>query len=173
MLEKAITYRDFDGNERTDTFYFHLSKTDLAEWSFATMDGGLDVYLKMIIASENSTEILKAFQTIIKKSVGMKTADGRRFVKNDDILGEFLESNAYQELFMELMQRPDYAAEFVAALLPPDLAEKAVDARNEPREYSHQELLDMDDQQFSRIAGDPKHMSRDHLMIAYERKNRV
>ena len=31
MFKKTITYTDFNGNERTEDFYFHLSKAELAE----------------------------------------------------------------------------------------------------------------------------------------------
>ena len=40
MLKKTITYTDFDDNERTEDFYFHLSKAEIAEMELSE-NGGL------------------------------------------------------------------------------------------------------------------------------------
>lgn len=174
MLAKTINYTDFNGDTHSETFYFHLSKRDLVEMSLDVIGTDLSAYLENIVASNNPSEILHAFQEILAASIGVKSEDGKRFIKNDEIRQAFLESNAYEELFMELMTNEKYAAEFIQGILPSDLAEKAVEARNEPKEWTHQELLDMDSKQFEMVAGhNPKDMSRDHLLIAMERKNRV
>lgn len=172
MLKKTITYRDYDDVERTEDFYFHLTQAELTQLAFS-VDGGLEEYLKVITKSQNNSEILSMFQKIIAMAIGVRSEDGRRFIKTDEIRDDFLQTNAYQELFMELMMNPSYAVEFIRGALPSDLAEKAIDIQNQPREYTHRELLNMDEIEFRRVVGDdPKDMSRDHLLIAMERKNR-
>ena len=32
MLKKEITYEDFDGNERTETFLFNLTDAEVLDW---------------------------------------------------------------------------------------------------------------------------------------------
>jgi hypothetical protein len=168
MLEKTITYTDFFGEKQTETFYFHLGKADLTEMSFLTPDG-LAGYLRTIIDEENSQEILRFFKEIVAKSIGQRTADGKRFIKNDAITAEFMETNAYEELFMELMTNETYAAEFIKAILPADLVE-AAEAEME-HDYSEDELLAMDDDQFAAVAGRLMNMDRSHLVVAMKRRN--
>jgi hypothetical protein len=172
MLKKTITYEDYNGVERTEDFYFHLNKSDLVIWTAETMGAGLEVYFKSVLARGNHSEILAVFQRLIQMSIGVKSPDGREFIKNDEVREAFINTNAYQDLFMELMEDSAAAAEFVNGIMPTG-SRKNVNARNEPREYSHDELLSMDENQFLAIAGDPKHMSREHLMVAFERKTRI
>jgi len=177
MLELPITYEDFDGNERTDTFFFHLSQTSITEIVMGVLgfdapkEVDVEEILKAIVARGNAAEIISTFQNFIRKSVGMKSADGVRFVQDPDFVNGFMESNAYQELFMRLMQDDEFRDKFFLGILPAKLAEKAVQARNQPHQYSDRELLEMDEEQFRRVAGtDPMGMSKEHLLIAMRRK---
>ena len=45
MLKKTITYTDFNGKQRTETFYFNLTKAEVAEME-ATVDGGFSTMLE-------------------------------------------------------------------------------------------------------------------------------
>lgn len=117
MFKKTIKYTDFDGNERKEDFYFNLTKAELLEMQMS-MDGGLKGYLERIIKTQSQPELIKMFKEIIMRAYGEKSADGRRFMKNDEIRQNFECSEAYSELFMELATDSDAAAEFVNALLP-------------------------------------------------------
>ena len=117
MLTKAITYTDYDGESRTENFYFNLTKAELAELNLTT-EGGLQNVIQRIIDSKNIPEITKWFKKIILMSYGEKSPDGRRFIKNKDLTEEFLQTEAYSELFMQLLTDEKNASDFINGLLP-------------------------------------------------------
>ena len=57
MIKKTVTYTDFDGNERTEDFFFHLTEQELTEWQFS-IDGGLSGALERIINSKDQKKII-------------------------------------------------------------------------------------------------------------------
>jgi hypothetical protein len=117
LLKKTITYEDFNGTQRTEDFYFHLSRADLVEMQLSKQ-GGLDKWLQNIIDSEDGAMIMSEFKKLILDSYGQKSDDGKRFIKTQELRDEFLASEAYSVLFMELCTQQDKAAEFVNGLLP-------------------------------------------------------
>ena len=131
MIKKTITYTDYDGNERTEDFYFNLSKPELIEMQ-ASETGGLEKKIEKISKEQDIKKIIELMKEIIKKSYGVKSDDGKRFIKNDEILDEFMQSEAYSELFMALATDADAASEFINGILPKGLAEevKKIEAKN-------------------------------------------
>lgn len=117
MLTKAITYTDYDGNERTENFMFNLTKAELAELNLTT-EGGLQVAIQKIIDSKDIPEITKWFKKIIMMAYGEKSLDGRRFIKSEELTEEFLQTEAYSELFMELLSDENAAANFISGIVP-------------------------------------------------------
>ena len=117
MLTKSITYTDYNGEQRTETFYFNLTKAELAELNLST-EGGLQNVLQKIIDSKNVPEITKWFKKIIVMAYGEKSPDGRRFIKNRELTEEFLQTEAYSELFMELLSNDEAASDFVNGIIP-------------------------------------------------------
>lgn len=131
MLKKTITYPDLDGNPVTEDFYFNLSKAEIAEMELSHKDG-LSGYLNTIVESQDGSEIIATFKTIIATSVGVRSEDGKRFIKNDEIRDNFLQTNAYSELFMELATNAEAAAEFIRGIVPADLAKNMVEEAETP-----------------------------------------
>ena len=121
MLKKTITYEDFNGVERKEDFYFNLSKAEIMEMQFGTV-GGLDVMLKKIIDAKDVKSIMDTFKMLILKAYGIKSDDGRRFVKSEEIAKEFEQTEAYSILYMELASDDNAAAEFVNGIIPKDVA---------------------------------------------------
>ena len=121
MLKKSIKYTDYNGVERTEDFYFNLSKAELMEMEMSTA-GGLAETITKIVAAQDQPAIIKLFKELILKAYGEKSADGKRFVKSDEIAAAFSQTEAYSELFMELSTDSDKAAEFVNKIVPADLA---------------------------------------------------
>lgn len=117
MLTKVIPYVDYDGNERSETCYFNLTKAELAELNLTT-EGGLQTVLQKIIDAKNVPELTKWFKKIILMAYGVKSDDGRRFIKSEELTEAFVQTEAYSELFMELITDSEAASKFVNGLLP-------------------------------------------------------
>lgn len=123
MLKKTITYTDYNGNERTEDFYFNLTKAEIMEMEL-TASGGLTEMIKRIIAAQDTPAITKIFKDIVLKAYGHKSPDGKRFIKNDEIREEFAQTEAYSQLFMELVMDSDKAAAFINGVVPADISPK-------------------------------------------------
>ena len=99
MLKKNIKYVDYDGNERTEDFYFNLNKAEVIELQLGTV-GGLTKTLEKIVQEKDASRIIEYFKTLILKAYGEKSADGRRFIKSQELRDAFEQTEAYSELFM-------------------------------------------------------------------------
>lgn len=120
MLKKTITYTDYDGNERTEDYYFNLSKAELLEMEMST-NGGLEKFCQKIIAEKDTKRMMEMWKELILKSYGEKSLDGKRFIKNQELVDSFTQTEAYSELFMELASNADTAAAFVKGIIPKNL----------------------------------------------------
>lgn len=117
MLKKTITYTDYNGNERTEDFYFNLTKAEVMEMEMSTA-GGLETYVKRIIDAQDAPAIIKVFKELILKAYGEKSLDGKRFEKSEEISNAFAQTEAYSKLFMELAINADAASKFVNGIMP-------------------------------------------------------
>lgn len=124
MLKKTITYTDYDGNERSEDFYFNLTKAELMDMELAQA-GGLEEMLNRIISLRDTAKIIAVFKEILLKSVGVKSPDGRRFIKNDEIRDDFSQTEAFSDLYLELVTNVDAATAFITGIVPADLAAEA------------------------------------------------
>lgn len=117
MLKKTITYRDFNDNERTEDFYFNLTAAEITEMEMSTT-GGLAEMIQQIVKAQDMPAILKVFKDLVLRSYGVKSPDGRRFIKSEEISKEFAQTNAYSQLFMELAGDAEKASAFVNGIVP-------------------------------------------------------
>lgn len=117
MLKKTITYTDYNGAERTEDFYFNLSKAEVMEMEMST-SGGLAEMIKKIVAAQDAPAIIKIFKDLVLKAYGEKSPDGKRFIKSEEIATAFSQTEAYSQLFMELATNADEAAKFVNGIVP-------------------------------------------------------
>lgn len=124
MFSKTITYTDYDGESRTETFLFHMSEAEILELEMS-VDGGFSDMINRIVAAKNVPELIKVFKDMILKAYGVKSPDARRFIKSPALSEEFSQTEAYSKFFMELATDATAAAEFVNALIPASLAKKA------------------------------------------------
>jgi len=129
MLKKTITYVDYNGVDRVEPFYFNLTKAEITEMDLLT-EGGLEAMLRKIIDTKDVPSFAKIFKTIILKSYGIKSDDGKRFIKSKELSEEFSQTEAYSELFMELLSDADKAAAFVNEIIPKDVAAEAKKLEN-------------------------------------------
>lgn len=124
MLKKTIKYTDYNGEERTEDFYFNLTKAELTELELR-QSGGLKALLEKIIAERDQDKLVTLFKKIILMAYGEKSLDGRRFIKSEELTKAFTETEAYSELFMELVTDSKAAANFVNGIIPEEIRKNA------------------------------------------------
>lgn len=122
MLKKSITFTDFDGKVRTEDHYFNLNKAEVVKWLTTNGDYTLDKMLERLSTEKNGKKIMEIFEDLIHRSYGRKSLDGRKFEKNEEIWKDFYETEAYSELFMEMVTDAKKASAFVNGIIPADLA---------------------------------------------------
>lgn len=127
MLKKTITYTDYNGSELTEDFYFNLSKAEIMEMEMGTT-GGLAEMITKIVAAQDAPAIIKVFKDLILRAYGEKSADGKRFIKSNELSTAFSQTEAYSQLFMELATDAEAAAAFVNGIIPADMAKEAAAA---------------------------------------------
>lgn len=123
MISKTVTYKDFNGTERKETFYFNLTEAEVTELQLGTV-GGLTDMLQKIVDANDSATLIKVFKDLVLKAYGEKSADGRRFMKSDEIRAAFAETEAYSQIFMELVFDNDAAAKFFNGVIPAGMADR-------------------------------------------------
>jgi hypothetical protein len=120
MLKRNITYETFDGDEVTEPYYFNISKSELVELE-VEFEGGFGAMLQRIVETNDRAGLVREFKKLILMAYGVKSDDGKRFVKSDELRDEFTQTAAYNSLFMELATNDGAAVEFVMGVLPKDM----------------------------------------------------
>lgn len=127
MHKRTMTSVDFNGNERTEDYFFHLSEQEVTEMQL-TVNGGLDEYIRKIVNTQDMPALISIFKDLILKSYGEKSADGKMFIKVDDdghrLANRFAQTQAFSDLFMLLATDADEAAKFVNEIVPKNISEK-------------------------------------------------
>ena len=126
MVVKKIKYTDFNGVEREEEFMFNLTEAEITEMELMT-DGGLSDSIKKIISAQDTPEIIKTFKMLLLKSYGEKSADGRRFIKSEELTEAFTQTNAYSQLFMELATDDKAAIAFINGIIPDSMRERVAE----------------------------------------------
>lgn len=127
MFKKTMTYTDYNGIERTEDFYFNLTKAELVKMQMGTT-GGLDEMMKKLVSTQDVPAIIKIFEDLVLKAYGEKSADGKRFIKTPEITAAFAQTEAYSNLFMELAFDDKAAAEFINGIVPADVSKQMSEA---------------------------------------------
>lgn len=119
MLRETIEYVDYNGKTRTEDFYFNLNEAEIIE--MAAADEDLGEKLKKIVAANDGSEIMRVFKDFLRRAYGEKSEDGRRFTKSPEITEAFMQTEAYNKLFMRLVTDPEYSAKFINGILPKEV----------------------------------------------------
>lgn len=128
MLTKAITYTDYNGVERTENFMFNFNKAELLKMDLFTV-GGLRQMVERIVSTQDIPSLMRLFDEFILKAYGEKSADGKRFVKSEELSKAFSETEAYATLFMSFFDEngAEEASKFLRGVIPADIMQQ-VDA---------------------------------------------
>lgn len=207
MLKQTITFEDYNGEESTETLYFNLTKTELmdlqylvprlAAWKESTAGEPRE------LTREEIQEMLDIVKILIEKSYGVRSDDGKRFVKSPALFEAFQQMAVYDSFVFGLFENPQKAVDFMTGIMPKDLVEQVTlssengknnvvvdqkarsvlgvaDLPPEPvqekrfNDFSRQQLLEMSDEEFAKLVPEKANdMSRDQLVVAMERKSRA
>ena len=121
MYKYTAKYTDYDDVEREEDLYFNLSKAELMRMEMSQY-GGMEALLKKIVKEQDTKRIYNMFEEIVQSSYGVKSDDGRRFIKNPEVLDNFIQTEAYSELIMKMLNDPDFANEFIKGIFPKDIS---------------------------------------------------
>lgn len=119
MRKETITYTDYNGLEKTEDFYFHFTEAELMELELTT-HGGLVETMQQMVKSKDVPSIVSSVKNILLKAYGVKSPDGRRFIKSPELSTEFSQTPAYSILWMQIVQDDKKAAEFFTEVIPKD-----------------------------------------------------
>lgn len=141
MLKKTIEFNDWNDVPHKEDFYFNLTRTEILNMQLET-NGGLDALLERMIQTQDQAQLIVFFQDLIKRSYGVKSVDGRKFVKNDEVFEDFKSTPAYDVLYMELATDSKKAAAFINGLMPREIMSQIsaddlkteLEAKNIPQE---------------------------------------
>ena len=133
MVKETISWTDYDGNERKEDFYFHLNEAELTTMSLS-VDGGLDSYIRKIIATKDLPSLIDLFTKLIDKSYGVKSLDGREFYKDDEILKKFKATEAYSIFYTKLVKDSKAAADFIKGIIPKNISSNLPD-KVDPKDF--------------------------------------
>ena len=134
MLTKTITYTDYNGVERTETFHFNLSQAELIEMQLGSKDGLYSNKLQKMIDNHDAAAIVATIKEFVLKSYGEKTDDGKRFIKSPEISEAFMQTEAYSQLITELLSDDAKSSEFILGIMPQALREAAVAEMNKNKQ---------------------------------------
>lgn len=134
MLAKTITYTDYNGVERTETFYFNLSQAELIDMQLGGKDGLYSNKLQKMIDNHDAAAIVATIKEFVLKSYGEKTDDGKRFIKSPEISEAFMQTEAYSQLITELLSDDAKSSEFILGIMPQALREAAVAEMNKNKQ---------------------------------------
>lgn len=153
MLKKTIKYKNFNDEWEEEDFFFHLSKAELVELE-ASHEDGLASAMQRIVDANDTKSIIAEFKKIIMQSYGIKSSDGKRFVKNQTIREAFESSEAYSTLFMELVTDTDAAIEFMNGIIPGDLVpeEEPAKPKVEPVYMTMREAKELDYEEYRELS---------------------
>lgn len=136
MIQRTIKYTDFNGVEREEDFYFHLSLNEMMDMETKNPDGSLSKKLEGIINNKDVMGVLDSIKWVIEKAYGVRTENGRSFKKSPELTEEFMQSAAYEQLYLDLLDDPEETAKFMNALVPkriPKIFQDQNPAENTPK----------------------------------------
>ncbi len=142
MFSKDFEYTGYDGKPKKDTYWFNLTEAELYEIDLSSIHG-FNAEMTKLLKEERTKEIVDAFKGIILSSVGVISADGRKFLKSDEIREDFYRSKAYSMLFVELVSSGEKVAEFLKGAIPDEIRQKMDENENGQAEQGNMPIQDI------------------------------
>lgn len=128
MFKKTVTYEDYNGTTQTEDFYFNLTKVECLELEYSFAPGAsLSGSIQTLINAKDMGTVVSTIKTILLKAYGVKSPDGKRFVKNEAVREEFEQNPAFEQIYWEFVTDPEKTAEFIAGIVPSGIRENLGD----------------------------------------------
>lgn len=137
MIKRTIDYTDYNGNPRKETAYFNLTEFEATEMGLELPEGIVDavsdgpihgneteaaVHLVEKLGAKGIKDFVKS---VVEKSYGVKSSDGKRFVKTPELFTEFSQTPAYSAFMMQLLTNDNAASEFINDVILSNLPAEA------------------------------------------------
>lgn len=123
MIKKTIKYTDYNGTERTEDFWFNLNTRELANLELKS-EGGFEGMIRQMMATTDIPKLTDLFEKIVLASYGEISPDGKRFIKKDgELAKEFVETEAYVQLYLELISDANKLSAFINGIVPKNIAQ--------------------------------------------------
>ena len=116
MLKKRVKYEGFDGEIIEEDLYFNLTRMDLIELNDRYESKDMAAYMDKIVKEKNIKELYKVLKDIVLMAYGVKSEDGKRFVKNQIVKDEFSESLAFSQLIEDFHETDTAMSDFVTGI---------------------------------------------------------
>lgn len=111
MFKHSVKYKDFNGNDREEELYFHLSLPEVTRLE-AEIGKPLSDYTKELVDNMDMNKLVGFLERILLQSYGVKSSDGKSFQKSKELRDTFEYSQAYAEVFEQVLTDPDLARKF-------------------------------------------------------------
>lgn len=125
MIKKTMTYVDFNGETVVEDLYFNLNALEYTRLT-ARNGGDLDKRIAELVEKDDTEGIIALMEDLLLSSYGVKSEDGRRFVKTKQIREEFEYSQAYADLFVLLLTSPEETKKFGQGIASSAQAQQSV-----------------------------------------------
>ena len=155
MIKKTITYESYNGETITEDLYFNLTKLELLKEDIE-QNGNFQENVERLTKENNVKEVYNIFKNIVLKAYGVKSEDGKRFIKNEGLRQDLQSSPALSELILSFLENPEEGAKFIEEILPSKLVEEAKKEQEKNKELTEK---------------DPVNMTREELLEAMRNKN--
>jgi hypothetical protein len=129
MYSDKVTYEDYDGKTVTEILYFNLNKVEVADNAhlkdrFERLEERLSGEQRELQIPEIQ-EILNLVKEMMRISYGIRSDDGRRFIKSDELWVEFTQTAMYDDYLLGLFEDPKRAIAFLTGIMPKSIREEA------------------------------------------------
>lgn len=128
MYCKEMTYEDFEGNMRTEKFYFNLTEAELIQME-TSVEGGYNARVQAMVDADNRNQLIKIVKDFLDLSYGEKSPDGKYFTKNATITERFQSTQAYSDMYMLLATDDNEAQKFINGIVPKNFAKRVEDLK--------------------------------------------
>ena len=110
MLHKKVTYTNYNGEVVNEDVYFNLTSMELVKME-AKYEISIPDKIKEVVETNDYKGIIALFEDLLLTAYGVKSEDGRRFIKDEQATKEFGDSIAYAEIFEQIILNPEAAKE--------------------------------------------------------------